>query len=94
MTRVSSKIVAFAKRVDGSTASVVGMLTGKMEEVTAQTEAQMLRVAVQVKQQLKRELEAVAMSTATTSEQKTRVVVEDVCKSVQVQIEQICTDAQ
>ena len=84
---VSSKIAAFTKRADDSTSSTIGMLPRKMEEVTAQTEAQTSRVVAQVTQQLERELEAVATSMAMTSEQKTRVAVEDVCSSVQAQFD-------
>ena len=69
------------------------MLTGKMKEVTTQTEVQTSCIATQVAQQLEKKLEAVVTSTAVTPEQKTRVAVEDVCRNVQAQVEQIRVDA-
>ena len=52
------------------------------------------RVAVAVAQQLEKEIEAVASSTATTAEIHTRTAVEGMRRDVQAQIEQTRADAQ
>ena len=70
------------------------MLKGQMREMTAQTEAQASRVAVDVKQQLEIEMKAVATSTAVTSENITRATVDEVRRDVQAQIEHTRADAQ
>ena len=62
--------------------------------MTAQTEAQALRIAVDMKQQLEQEIEAVASGTASTSEKITCAVVEEVCQDVQAQFKQTRADAQ
>ena len=49
---ILSRMVEFTKRADDSTSNAVGMLMGKMKEVTTQPEAQTLRVATQIAQQL------------------------------------------
>ena len=46
---VSSRIAEFAKRADDSVSSAIGILTGQVQEMTAQTEAQASRVAVDMK---------------------------------------------
>ena len=46
---VLSKIAEFTKRVEDSTSSTIGMLTGKMDEVAVHTEAQTSLTTEQVK---------------------------------------------
>ena len=46
---VSSRIAEFAKRADISASSAIGMLTGQMQEMIAQTEVRASRVDVDVK---------------------------------------------
>ena len=80
----------WAKRADASTSSAVGMLTGRMKEVSTQTEAQASRIAVEVKQQLEKDFEAAVTSAAMTA----TGLVEGVRGDVQAQVEQIRADAQ
>ena len=47
---ISSRMVEFVKRADDTASSTLGILMGKMTEVTTQTKAQMLRTAKEVKQ--------------------------------------------
>ena len=84
----------FVKRADDSTSCVAGILMGRVEEVAMQTEAQTLHVAVQVMQQLEKELEAAATSAAAMAKITTDVAMEGVRRDVQAQVEQIRTDAQ
>ena len=82
---VSSKMAAFAQRVDASTSDVVGMSTNRVEQVATQIEAQMSRVVAQVTQQLEKDIEAIAMKMATMAEIMTRMVVEGLRCNVQAQ---------
>ena len=64
---VLAKIAAFTKCADDSMSNAVGILTGRMEEVSTQTEVQASRVAADVTQQLGKEFEAAATSAAATA---------------------------
>ena len=80
-------MATFAQLADANASNTMGILTGRVEQVAVQTEAQMSRVATQVMQQLKKDIEAIAMSTAAMVEITTRVVVEGVRHNVQAQFQ-------
>ena len=83
-----------AKRSDVSVSNVADVLTGKVQQVAAQFEAQTSHTVGQVAQQLEREVKAVATSTAVTAKQSTCVAVEDVCCESQAQFDKIRADLQ
>ena len=83
-----------AKCSDVSVSNIADILTGKVQQVAAQFEAQTSHTVGQVAQQPEREVKAVAMSTAATAEQSTRVAVEDVHRKLQAQFDQTCADSQ
>ena len=92
---VSSQMAEVAKHSDVSVSNVADVLTGKVQQVAAQFEAQTSHAVGQVAQQLEREVKAVAMSTAAMAEQLTRVAVEDVrreSKASSTKFAQICSD--
>ena len=90
---VASQMAEVAKRSDVSVSNVADALTGKVQQVAAQFEAQTSQAVGQVAQQLEREVKAIAMSTAVTAEKVTRVVVEDVRRKSQAQFDQICANS-
>ena len=73
---------------------IIGLLSKCVEEIAAHSEAQTLRIADVVTQQLEREIQAAATSSATTAEVQTHTVVEGMRSEVQAQIEQNRADAQ
>ena len=91
---VLSRIAEIAKRADISISSIADVLTGKVQQVTAQFEARTLHVVGQVAQQLEKEVKAVATSTAAIAETSTRAAVEGIRCEVQAQINQTRTDLQ
>ena len=91
---VASRMEEVAKRLDVSVSNIADVLTGKVQQVAAQFEAQTSHAVGQVAQQLEREVKAVVTSTAATAEQSTRVAVEDVRRESQAQLDQIRADSQ
>ena len=59
-----------------------------MKEVLAHTEEQTSRIVGTVTQQLEKEIEAAAVSAATTSERNTRSAVDDLHKEVKAHLDQ------
>ena len=90
---VQSKVAVLAARADASAAHAVEVLSGCVQEVAEQSQVQTSRVAVAVAQQLEKEIEAAASSTAATAEIHTCTVVEGMRRDVQPQIEQTRVDA-
>ena len=74
--KVTSQMAEVAKRLDVSVSNVADVLTGKVQQVATQFEAQTSHAVGQVAQQLEREVKAIAMSMAAMAEQSTRVAVE------------------
>ena len=72
---------------DVSTAHAVEVLMGCVQEVAEHSQAQTLRVAKAVTQNLEKVIEAAATSTATTAEIQTCTAVEGIRRDVQTQIE-------
>ena len=91
---VQSKVASLTARADASAAHAVEVLSGRVQEVAEQSQVQTSRVAVAVAQQLEKEIEAAASSTAATAEIHTRTAVEGMRRDVQAQIEQTRADAQ
>ena len=73
---VQSKVASLTARADVSTAHAVEVLSGRVQEVAEQSQAQTSRVVVAVAQQLGKEIEAAASSIAATTEIYTRTAVE------------------
>ena len=91
---VQSKVASLTAHANASAAHAVEVLSGRVQEVAEHSQAQTSCVAVAVAQQLEKEIEAAAMSTATTAEIQTRTAVEGMRRDVQAQIEQTRVDAQ
>ena len=91
---VSSRIAEVAKRSDVSVSNVADVLTGKVQQVAAQFEAQTSHAVGQVARQLEQEVKAVATSMAATVEHSTRAMVEDVCREFKAQFDQTHADSQ
>ena len=75
---VLSRIEEVAKRSDVSVSNVADVLTGKVQQVAAQFEAQTSHTVGQVARQLEQEVKTIATSTVAMAEHSTRTVVEDV----------------
>ena len=73
---------------NASTAHAIEVLSGRMGEVAEHSQVQTLRVAVAVAQQLEKEIEAAATSTAVTAEIQMRTAVEWMRRDIQAQIDQ------
>ena len=67
---------------------VVGTLSKHVKEVVAYSEAKTSHVVGSVAQRLEKEIEAAAVSIATTSERNTQTVVDNVRKEFQAQLMQ------
>ena len=75
---VASRMEEVAKRSDVSVSNVADVLTGKVQQVAVQFEAQTSHAVEQVAQQLEREIQAVATSMAAMAEKATHVVMEEI----------------
>ena len=73
---VESRVASLAVQAKASTTHIANALSKCVSEVMAQTEAKTPRAIGTMAQQLEREIEVVAISTATTSKQKTRSAVD------------------
>ena len=74
---LESKVASPVAQADASVAHITGVLSERVQQVAEHSDAQASRVAVEISQQLEQGLEAVATSAAVTSEQQTRMAVED-----------------
>ena len=90
--KVESRVALLAAQAEASTAEFVGALSEHVKEVAVHYEAQTSCIVGSVLQQLEKEIEAVAVSTAVTSERNTSTAVDDVRKEVQAQLVQNRTD--
>ena len=86
--------VAEATIAEANAAHAVEVLSGCVQEVAEHSQAQTSRVAEAVAQQLEKEIEAAATSTAATAEIQTRTAVEGMRRDVQVQLDQNRVDIQ
>ena len=85
---VESKVAELMHYADANTANAMNVLSGRVNQVTAQIEVQISRVATEVKQKLGKEIEATATSMASTAEINTRVAVKGMRCNIQAHIEQ------
>ena len=91
---VESKVASLMAYAKASTAHITGVLSKRVEEVAAHSEAQVSRVAEVVTQQLEKEIQAAVTSTAMTAKVQMCIVVEGMRRDVQAQIEQNRMDTQ
>ena len=68
---VESRVALLAAQAKASTTHIAGVLSERVQELAAHSEVQASRIADAVSQQLERGFEAVATSTAVTSERHT-----------------------
>ena len=90
---IESKVSLLAAKAAVSTAHIRDALSKCVGEVVVETEAKTSHVVGTVAQQLEKEIQAAALSTAATAEIMTRTVVEGMHRDVQAQIEQNRADA-
>ena len=91
---VQSKVASIMAHADASAACAVEVLLGCVQEVVRHSEVQTPRIAETVTQQLEKEIEATAMSAATTAEIQMHTTMEGMRQDVQAQIEQNRADVQ
>ena len=91
---VENKLASLVVQAKASTAHITGVFSKRVEEMAAYSKVQTSRVAEVVTQQLEREIQAVATSTATTAEVQTCTVVEGMHREIQAQIKQNHANAQ
>ena len=90
---IESKVSSLEAQAATSTAHITDALSKRVGEVMAETEAKTSHVVGTVAQQLEKEIQAVALSTAATAETMTCTAVEGMRRDVQAQIEQNRADA-
>ena len=91
---VSSRMAKVAQRSDVSVSNVADALTGRVQQVAAHFEAHTSHAVGQVAQQLEKEVQAVATSTAATAEKTTRAAMDDIRRDFQAQFEQTRAESQ
>ena len=91
-SQVESRVASLAVEAKASTAHAVSALSKCVKEVVVHTEEQTLRIIGTVAQQLEKEIEAAAVSTAAMSERHTHSAVDGLRDEVKVHIEQNCAD--
>ena len=74
-------MASLAVQAEVSTVHIADALSKRVSEVAADTEAKTSRTVGTIAQQLEREIEAAAVSTSTTSEQRTRSAVDGLRES-------------
>ena len=80
---VESEVASLMACADASTVHAVEVLSGRVQEMAAHSDAQTSRVAKAVTRQLESEIQATAMSTAATAELNTCAAVEGMRQDVQ-----------
>ena len=75
-SEVKNKVASLLAHATVNTAHALEVLSGRVQEVTAHSEAQALRIVETVTQQWEKEIEAAATSAATTAELNTRIAME------------------
>ena len=85
---VESRVASLAAQAESSTVHITDALSKRMGEVAAKTEAETLCAIGTTAQQLEKEIEAAAVSTAMMSDQRTHSVVEGLRTKIQAQISQ------
>ena len=91
---VQSKVASLTARADASVAHAIEVLSRCVQEVAEHSQAQTSRIVVAAAQQLEKEIEAAATSTAMTTEIQTRTAVEGMRRDVQAQLDQTRADVQ
>ena len=75
------------RRAEIGASSVLGEMSGQVKQMVEQTQSQMSRTVGDVVQQLEREIEVAASSTAVMSGQATKIAVADVHRELQAQLD-------
>ena len=82
---VESRVASLVAQAEASTAHIADALSKCVSEGTVQNQAKMLRAVGAVAQQLEKETEAAAVSTITTSEQRTGSAVNELHAEIRAQ---------
>ena len=81
-------MASLVAQAEASTTHMGDVLSKRMGEVAAETKAKTSCIVGTIAQQLEREIEAAAVSTAAMSNQHTRSAIEELRTEIQVQISQ------
>ena len=85
---VERRVASLVAQAEASSVHIADALSKRVGEVAVESEAKTLRSVGTVAQQLEKEIEVIAVSTATTNEQRIRSAVEGLHTEIQAQLTQ------